>query len=207
MPSGPSGYDQIYTSLLPKLKNCDIVKQAERLNLRPEGDGAVAEFLGRRYKITNSGVDVIDGGKPVHINNRSLLIYYILSEGGNEPKFSFVPVNRLTGMIDGRNVQDGGWFIGRDLLRESKGSYAAFAAAAQKMGGEYIGKLGGGECWQFIILPKIPVRLLFFEADQEFPAELQFQFDETAPYYMDFECLAFLSGSVLYELERIIKEQ
>lgn len=203
----PTGYEQIYNSLLPRLAECNIVRQAKHLGLQPEGDaGASVEFLGRKYLITNDGVDVTDAGPPVQINNRSLLIYYILSEGHVEPRFSFVQLNRLTGMIDGRNAQEG-WFINNDLLRETEGKYTAFAAAAHEMGGTCIGQVGGGQCWQFVVLPKMPIRLIFFEADAEFPAELQFQFDETAPYYMGFECLAFLSGSVLHELCRIVKKQ
>ncbi|MDR0309064.1 MAG: DUF3786 domain-containing protein [Coriobacteriales bacterium] len=207
----PSGYDQIYTSLLPRLADCDIVAQARQLGLTPEGeDAARAEFLGRHYLITNQGVDTVDGGPQTNINNRSLLIYYILAKGGIEPKFSFVPVGRLTGMPSGTHDgkgEDEGWFICEALLRDIQGQYNLFVAAAEELNGEYIGILLGGHCWQFMVLPKIPMRMIFYEADEEFPAELQAQFDETAPYYMDFECLAFLSGSVMRELCSIARQQ
>lgn len=201
-----TGYDRIYTDLLPQLAACDIAAQAAHLGLRADDDGSVpVAFLGRPYRITNHGVAVEDGA-PADVNNCSILIHYIISEGRIEPRHNFVPLDRLTGMIEGRNAQEG-WFISNSLLRETESRYAPFAAAAAKLGGTHAGKVGGGECWQFDVLPKMPVQLIFFEADEEFPAELQFRFDETAPYYMGFECLAFLSGSVIHALSVLAKEQ
>jgi len=199
-------YDHIYAQLLPDLAKCDIVAHAKRLGLTPEDDGSVsADFLGRTYKITNQAADVSDGGDPVHINNRSLLIHYILSDGGIEPKNSFVPLSRLTGTIDGK-FDRSDTFSCATLLRETGGKYDVFAAAAEELGGTFIEKSLGGYCWQFDVFPKMPIRLIFFEADEEFPAELKIQFDETAPYYMDFECLAFLSGSLIQTLLAIIEK-
>ncbi|MCL2882891.1 MAG: DUF3786 domain-containing protein [Coriobacteriia bacterium] len=196
----PTGYEQIYADLLPRLLTCDITAQAERLGLQPTGaDCATAEFLGRAYLITPQGVEVADGGGAAPINNRSLLIYYITAEGGIEPRQSYVPINRLTGIIEGRNNDDN-WFIGEALMRDLDSRYDLFVAAAEDLGGRPAGRLLGGQCWDFLVLPKMPMRLVFIEADEEFAAELIVQFDETAPYYMDFECLAFLSGSLLREL-------
>jgi len=199
-----TGYEKIYQDLLPQLAQCDIVEQAKRLGLTPEGsDSARAEFLGRSYLITPQGVDAVDGKGAAPINNCSLLIHYLSAEGGIEPTFSFVPINRLTGVIAGRHLDDS-WFIADALVRDIKGDYDVFAAAAEELGGTHIGPLLGGECWQFQVFPKMPVRLIFIEADEEFPAEMKVQFDETAPYYMDFESLAFLSGALIIALRDIV---
>jgi hypothetical protein len=52
------------------------------------------------------------------------------------------------------------------------------------------------------VLPAITMRLVFIDADEEFPAEIQIMFDKIAPRYLEFECLAFLTGSVAKELLR-----
>lgn len=202
-----TGYERIYQSLLPRLAECDIVEQAKRLGFTPEGeDSARAVFLGRTFLITPQGVDAIDDDSPALINNRSLLIYYMLAEGGIEPRYAFLPIERMVGTIDGQGEEEE-LHMKNILLQESEGNYDIFAAAAEEMGGEYIGRLLGGECWQFMVLPKMPMRMVFFEADEEFPAELNILFDETAPYYLNFECSTFLAGGACRELTAIVQRQ
>jgi hypothetical protein len=41
-------------------------------------------------------------------------------------------------------------------------------------------------------LPKIPVLLLFDDADEEFPAQCKVLFERRAEHYLDPECLAIL---------------
>ena len=95
-----SGYEQIYESLVPKLSECDFSEAAGRLGLSPRPDGSMAvNFLGREYEISSRGVNPTDG-KPVNVNNRSVLAYYALSKGVGEPAFSYVPVSSLTAYSD-----------------------------------------------------------------------------------------------------------
>ena len=76
-----SGYEQIYESLIPRLSTCDFSEGAVRLgmSLHPNGTLSVG-FLGREYEISARGVNAMDG-KPVHVNNRSVLAYFALSRG------------------------------------------------------------------------------------------------------------------------------
>ena len=74
---------------------------------------------------------------------------------------------------------------------------------------ETIIKLGGrpvlskephSRSWLLEVLPKIPVKIIFREADEDFPVEIQTQFDESAPEFLEFECLAFLCGCLVTAL-------
>ena len=74
---------------------------------------------------------------------------------------------------------------------------------------ETIIKLGGkselskelnSRCWLLEVLPKIPVKIIFREADEDFPVEIQTQFDVTALEFLEFECLAFLCGCLVRAL-------
>lgn len=57
-----SGYDQIYESLVPKLRNCDFGEASERLGLTLRPDGVLSiSFLGREYEISSCGVNPKDG--------------------------------------------------------------------------------------------------------------------------------------------------
>ena len=52
----------------------------------------------------------------------------------------------------------------------------------------------GKHLWKFIILPKIPLKIIFYDADEEFPVDIQIMLDKTALQFLEFECLAFMVG-------------
>ena len=190
-----TGYEQIYLDLVPRLARCDLAESAARLGLDvlPNGD-VRANFCGRQYVISATGVDPADG-QAVDVNCRSVLAYYILSPGRGEPGQSFLPLTRLTGMIAGQKSFDKGLMV-RPLLREFGDDYGKFCSVANQLGGvlDPVATAGGEHCWTFPVLPRIPVRLIFYEADEEFPADIQILFERTATRFLEFECLAFLTG-------------
>ena len=53
-------------------------------------------------------------------------------------------------------------------------------------------------CMQFNALPKVPVLMLFNDADAEFPAQCSVLFERRAEHYLDMECLAMV-GMLLFE--------
>ena len=55
---------------------------------------------------------------------------------------------------------------------------------------------------RFAALPKLPLELRFYDADEEFPAEAKVLYDLTAPNFLDLECLAALAHILVLELER-----
>lgn len=56
---------------------------------------------------------------------------------------------------------------------------------------------------QFQALPKVPVFLLFNDADEEFPAQATLLFRRNAASYLDMECLAMVGGSLAYRLQEL----
>ncbi len=51
-----------------------------------------------------------------------------------------------------------------------------------------------GRCWDFRLLPRIAARVVWHEADDEFPADVQVLFDRGALRFLEFECLVVLAG-------------
>jgi hypothetical protein len=190
------GYEQIYESLIPKLSKCDFLEVAERLGLSLQLDGALyVNFLGREYEISSRGVNPTDG-KPVNVNNRSVLAYYTLSKGVGEPAFSYVPISNLvgTGIIFSTSIK---WMTD-PLGKTFSGDYATFSETMSRLGGVFKGKLNSGGCsWLLEALPKIPVQVVYYDGDDEFPCEVQILFDKNASHFMEFECLAFLEGCLV----------
>jgi len=191
-----NGYEQIYESLIPRLSACDLLEAAERLGLSLKPDGALSvNFLGREYEISSRGVNPVDG-KPVNVNNRSVLAYYALSQGAGEPAFSYVPISGLvgSGITFSGNIK---WMTD-PLGKTFSGDYATFSDTMRSLGGVFNERLqSGGYSWLLQALPKIPLQIVYYEGDDEFPCEVQIMFDQNASRFMEFECLAFLKGCLV----------
>ncbi|MDR2349869.1 MAG: DUF3786 domain-containing protein [Deltaproteobacteria bacterium] len=190
-----SGYEKNYEGLTRFLKGHDFAANNARLGLTDaEGGGAVVNFLGRDYVITEEGVRALDG-KPSRPNDRSILIHYAISKAGGEPGKEFLSLHQLPGHIRG-NRDPGKDILNKELVRRFEGaSNPDFERAAKKVGGTFLGEHpSGGKHWHFDALPKLHMRAVFSEADDEFPVDLRVFFDSGALDHMGFECLAFLNG-------------
>jgi hypothetical protein len=83
----------------------------------------------------------------------------------------------------------------------AEAGYEAFVRAARALGGQRIeGSPQGGNAWQFELLPKIRARVVYEEADEEYPLEIKVLFDNRAIEFLEFECLAFLNGCLVEAL-------
>ncbi|GHU60255.1 hypothetical protein FACS1894171_0990 [Clostridia bacterium] len=187
------GYEKLYLDLKPRLTGCDFDESAERLGLKRIEGGVSVTLLGREFHVTAEGAEPADGLESGP-NSRSVLVHYVTGGGWGKPGDDFLPLFSLTGMIEGQNAQNRS-LMTEPLTREFGGDVEKLKKAAARIGGEYLGpNSSGAHIWQFEALPKIPIRLEFYEADDEFPAEAQILFESSAGKFMEFECLAFLAG-------------
>jgi len=183
------GYDSIYLGLITKLSECDFQESAERLGLEYVDGGIQVNFLKREYRITLDGVEPLDG-QPVNANNGSVLLYYLLSNGRGDPENSYVLFESIPRMISGLGFQNR--MMSRPLERKFGNDYVKFREAAVKLGGTEEESQIGRHLWKFNVLPKIPLKIVFYEADDEFPTNIQILLDKTALQFLEFECLAFM---------------
>jgi hypothetical protein len=211
------GYDSIYRGLLARLPACDLREAADRLGLDYLDGSVRVVFLGRRYRITPDGVQCEDGrpdgvqcedggpdgvqredGRPTDVNTLSVLLYYLLSEGRGEPEGSYVLVEAIPRMVGMLGAQSR--LLCNPLERHFADGYGRFSEAATKLGGVEEESRGGTHLWKFTVLPKIPAKLAFDEADDDFPAGVQIMLDRTAVQFLEFECLAFMVGCLVRAL-------
>jgi hypothetical protein len=185
------GYDSIYLGLIPKLSECDFRERAERLGLEYVDGGIQICFLKREYRITLDGVETLDG-HPFNPNNGSVLLYYLLSNGRGEPENSYVLFESIPRMISVLGFQNR--MMSRPLEEKFGNDYVKFSKAAVKLDGIKEESHMGKHVWKFNVLPKIPLKVIFYEADDEFPANIQIMLDKTALQFLEFECLAFMVG-------------
>jgi hypothetical protein len=193
------GYDSIYLGLVTKLPECDLQEAAHRLGLDYAEGGVHVRFLTREYRITQDGVQPLDG-QPVNVNTRTVLLYYLLSKGQGEPGDSYVPFEAIPRMVGGLNLQSR--LMTAPMERYFASNYSKFSEAATRLGGIEQETQVGKHLWRFNVLPKIPVKLVFYESDDEFPVSIQIMLDKTALQFLEFECLAFMVGCLVHALTK-----
>jgi len=71
---------------------------------------------------------------------------------------------------------------------------AGFTTASSACGGKKVE--GGDIAYEFLVFPKIPVRIMLWLADEEFPARISFLFDRTANIHLQLDAL-YAVGKVL----------
>lgn len=194
MSEKPKGYEQIYLALVKSMTGFDLAGNARHLGLEAGPDGAVkVRFFGRDYLVDASGASPFDG-QPVEVNHLSLVVHYAMSPGRGEPSGEFLPLGRMTGMVEGRNTFESD-AVNRPLLRSFEDDRPALEAAVARLEGKFAGPdESGGLTWLFRPFPKIPIKLVLHPADEEFPAEFRLLFDSSSTAFMEFEALGFLAG-------------
>ncbi len=188
------GYDEINQDLLDALKDINLTDAAHVLDLECDASGQIEmTFLGHRYRIGPGTVQRVDG-QAVGVHHGSVLAGYILRQGRGEPAGRFVPLDRLTGMVGGRTSSSGSGLEFR-LGQAAETSFARFQRAIRTFGGQPGGEVGeGGTSWIVNLLPNIPVQVIVYAGDDEFPANVQLLFDARATNFLEFEFLAVLAS-------------
>jgi hypothetical protein len=76
-----------------------------------------------------------------------------------------------------------------------------FLEAGKKCGGKYVP--GGDVSFQVMALPRIPIQVLLWLADEDFPARTTFLFDATIEEHLPLDVIFGLVSELCYRLEEV----
>lgn len=194
------GYCRIYRDLLGRLAQADMVHAAANLGLvLNEGEEARIPFAGRLYFISSNGVRRADGGR-VFDTAGSVLIHYVLRGGPHRPAGQFVTFAELAGPLFAHGSYSQG-AMERPVVQRFQGRSADLMAAAAALGGRLGGEGGlGSISLLFDLLPNIPLQLIFYDRDEEFPARATLLFDRNATLFLEFEFFAVAATLFVHAL-------
>ncbi len=197
----PDGYERVFSELLPELAELDLDRAAAELDGRRDGDGVWIGMLGRDYHVGPGGVFDAEDGVP-DITIRIVLVWYLLRRGAGAPAGEFVAY---------REFKDAAFFsaffqteVEGRLARLFGDDAAGLKEAGRRLGGrEGRDEFSGNAVIELTALPKIPVLVILYESDEDFPASASILFDANAEAFLDHECLAVLGQIVV---DRLIEE-
>lgn len=188
------GHEQIYCGLLQQLGREDLKKRAAIKDLPLQADGkVVVTSFARNYLVSDDGVSVFDS-EPLSFQQKLAVVSYLLSSGAGEPALEFVNFEQLGGLNIGRERHaDKG--LKQPILAKFGENYELFAKAARKIGGvPKHSDTAGTNLWLFHAFPKLPISVTYYEADEEFSADVRVLFDAKALDFIGLRCLGFLPG-------------
>lgn len=131
--------------------------------------------------------------------NESMSIYHLLRYTVPAPRTAgvWVPNSALNAAASHRQNMPDPLLI--PFARKFAGKTSLLEEACEKLGGRKIDK--GDVGYEFYAFPQIPLRLIFWDADEDFPAQAQVLFDQYVTDYIHFETTGCIVSDLLEALE------
>lgn len=176
---------------------------AEGIGAETGAEGLSVTCMGREFIVSPSGEISTQG----HITPwmKILLLHYIRTAG--------------SGPLSGRWVSyadlRGGMVKITSFRRECEEPLRELFDRGAENTGRIIERLGATKeqgfptryAWRLSLLPKLPVIILYWPSDDEFPAKVSVLFDSTADRFLDAESLVFLVEGLAKNIEMQLSRQ
>ena len=165
------------------------------------------EFMLREYRI-NRKTGVVEWSENSFSTsveadyNESMTIYDILCYSKDDCILSgnYCPVNMLKGTVKSSDV-------GSNMFQKSADEFNGRLTELESVCsifGEKL-ELKGDVAVKLYPFTFLPVIIQYWEADEEFPANLKFMFDENILDYMHFETIFFMTGHIVKRIQEMMK--
>ncbi|MHB9291995.1 hypothetical protein Holit_01083 [Hollandina sp. SP2] len=197
------GYEKTYNWVKGLLKNCDFSDSSKRLGLKQISENKVViKFFDRIYQITKKDIELIEqktiwkvDSEGYEYDLKSVLGYYVLSRANVEPAYEYSSLGHFSGGVFRESSL--GSMMNNRFAEIFDNNYQKFKDIMEIFELEYeAGNRDGKYVWNYNALPKIPVKLVFYEGDDEYPAKLQILYDNNAIKIFNFEQLAVFHLSI-----------
>lgn len=143
-------------------------------------------------------------GKPAAPHIELLLLYYFSTADGTSIKEQWISFADLPGGRFYNQAFQG--YTGRELTKAFQSDQNAFTQAARRFDGQPVPGAPGDLAFHFQALPRVPVLLVYWEGDEDFPPTYQVLFDEAASHYLPTDACAILGSSLTNRLIKLSKE-
>ena len=185
-------YEQTYHRYLQDLATLDLEERAAATGGHFEGGHLSLPFLERLCRVSREGIAYEDGRRP-NLALCVILFKYILMSPASPPgKMEWAAY---------RNFRDAAPLAGSFSANSEHPIAAKWAgdpkgleqACTRFAGLPLASELSYDLVIRFQALPRLPLLLLFNDAEEVFPADCRLLFEQQAACYLDMECLAMVA--------------
>jgi len=184
-------FEQTYTSYVDRLNGLNLGRRAGTLGIRVRSGTATVPFFGQPHTVSATGVFDTAGKRPDYGTCVVLLKYLLMCPETlslRKDWLTYKDFKDAAPLVHSfiSNVQ-------RPIAQRFSGRTDALTAAAAASGGQGLRlDIACDLAFRFDPLPRIPLFLLFNDADAEFAASCTVLFEERAGELLDMECLAIV---------------
>lgn len=165
----------------------------------PEGPTVSGAFIGRAFILETPSLAATwsDDGAPVPPHLIALIVYHLAVADGT------LPSGEWTSYAD---LPNGSFYVAAwrgytpDALVRHFGDRIDDLRAAAATVGFSEPALPGDLALGFALMPRLPVALLYWRSDDEFPARADVLFDATASHQLPTDCCAILTKQLVVSL-------
>ena len=203
-----SNYDIMRDRMKLRFLEYDQGEMCKKFGLEMDGEYLYLSMVGVPYRV-GRGTGLVecaeDGQNWLEAGvNASMTIFDVLCDSKPDCKLSgkFCTVNMLKNTVHGS--RPGGYMFSKDAERFA-GRVTELKVACERLGGtpEKVGDVS----YRLDLFPFLPVIFQFWDADDEFPASLQFLWDENVLDFLHYETLFYAMGHLIHRLEKMMLEE
>ena len=189
-------FEETYENYLSQIGEIDLAAAAGILGFEIEGDRARIACFNRSYWIGSQGIHDKEGHIP-YFSVCVLLCKYLLMCPPAIPDD-----HDLATFKDFKDAAPLVHFFSSSIQKEIEQRFAgaptALEKACRELGGEvYTADLAYQIKYRFQGLPRVPVYLLFNDAEEGFGAQCTLLFEKSVASFLDMESVAMLAGALV----------
>jgi hypothetical protein len=191
--------EELILSLKEEIKNINFKDIADGIGAELKNSSPSIKCLGREFTVEQNG----EVSTHEHITPwmKILLLHYVRTAGKGNLSGKLVSYSELkAGLIKASAFQ-------RDCEEPLKELFDAdmnmVVSALGRLGAESRKGFPTEYAWHIYLLPKIPVVILYWPNDEEFPSKVKILFDSTADRFLDTESLIFLVEGLVKNIQMI----
>ncbi len=189
--------EELILKLREEIKGILFSEVAEGIGAKTEGDGLVLKCFGREFRISPEGDITTQGRMTPWI--KILILHYIRTSGKGPLVGRHVSFSELRGgMVKASSFE-------RECEEPLRGlfenDYDKTAQVLGRMGRLQDKGFPTAHAWELFLLPKVPLVILYWPQEEEFPAKVKMLFDASADRFLDVESLIFLVEGLVKNIE------
>ena len=199
-------FDETYEAYLSQISDIDFARCQAILGYEIQGEQAAIPFFNTTLYVSSHGIFDTQGKTP-QLSVCVILCKYLLMCPDEIPRS-----RKLAAFKDFKDAAPLIHFftntVQGDVVRNFIGNVPALEKACLDLGGEpYPGDLAYQVKYQFKGLPRIPVFLLYNDAEEGFEAQCSILFERRTEAFLDMESVAMLGGALSHMLRSGPKQQ